>query len=207
MGKKPRSDAPLKNLAPKRQEQVIEWCDTPKSESCPGGYQHAREQLAADGLRVSLRALSDFWSWWHLNADMDESFEVEDAVLRKSGDPRKARDAAETWLIRAGLTRKDPKLILAASQVSDNRRRLDLEEKSGETKAAHKERALDQKDRDFALVREKFITQSCEKIMLAARDPKVREVVESAIPQAEKIAFLRQEYFKDIDNLEVELPA
>lgn len=63
---KPRSDSKLKNLPPERQEQIMAWARAPKTEDSPGGLQHAREQLAADGIKVSLRALSEFCSWYSL---------------------------------------------------------------------------------------------------------------------------------------------
>src|SRR5438128_9970022 len=77
---KARSDSPLKNLSEERQAQVIEWCNTPKKVAedgatvlCIGGHKHAKEQLAADGLKVSEGALSDFYSWWHLRRDFQRT--------------------------------------------------------------------------------------------------------------------------------------
>lgn len=96
--KKPRSDATLKTLPEDRQEQIIGWIDTPKSETTPGGYQHAREQLAADGIKCGISALSDFYSWWHLRQFYSEAanFAEDQAKLMKDFDPADT-DRAEAF--------------------------------------------------------------------------------------------------------------
>lgn len=182
MSGKIRSDALLKNLPPERQEQIIEWCNTVKTEACPGGYQHAQEQLAADGVKVSLRALSDFWSWWNLRQDMQAAAGVEEAMLEANPTAvREAREAGELMFLKLSMVRQDPKAFAVATRAADRRGALEL-------------------------LREKFVTESCEKILKAAKDPKMREIAESEIPNAEKIALIRKAYFADIDALEVVLP-
>lgn len=77
---KPRSDSKLKNLPEERQEQIAEWCRK--------GLEHAREQLAADGLRVSVRALSEFVSWWGLQqrfrAASSRARQIEEMLAEKA---------------------------------------------------------------------------------------------------------------------------
>lgn len=211
--RKPKSNAVLKNLPPERQDQIAEWCEKPNDTDTDGkiiartgGLAYAQDQLANDGLRVSLSVLGEFYQWWRLEQDLEISFEREAQVLEKTGDAKKAREAGESLLMRLGLVSQNAKLIQTAALMSDSRRALDLEEESGRTKAAHKERSLTQKDRDFMLQREKFVTLSCEKILQAARDPKIRDIAESKIPNAEKIAAIRKAYFADIDAVEVALP-
>src|SRR4029077_18837678 len=77
---KERSDSKLKHLPEERQDQIIEWCNTPnqrgedgKPIKETGGLPYARAQLAADGLKVSERALSDFYSWWHLQRNFRDA--------------------------------------------------------------------------------------------------------------------------------------
>lgn len=201
---KVRSDSLLKNLPETRQEQIIEWCDTPKTESCVGGYQFAREQLAADGVKVSLRALSDFWSWWNLRQDLKASADVETAMLEANPEAvKEARAAGELMFLKLSMVRQDTKAFSAAVTSADTRRNLDLQEETGRTRAAHKERSLAQKDEDLRLAREKFEIETCEKIIQAARDPKTRQIVEdTTLSKAEMIAQLRQTYFADIDALQ-----
>lgn len=71
--RKPRSDSKLKTLPAERQAQIVEWLETPKSDASPGGIALALEQLAADGLKTSAAALSDFYSWWRLQRDFEEA--------------------------------------------------------------------------------------------------------------------------------------
>jgi hypothetical protein len=60
MSRKPRSDSPLKTLSPERQAELIEKL---RSHS----HTEVRKWLAeTHGLKTSVTALSEFWSWWHL---------------------------------------------------------------------------------------------------------------------------------------------
>ena|ERR1700731_3621737 len=70
---KPRSDSPLKNLPEDRQEQIIDWCNASKSDDCIGGHKFAKAQLAADGIKTSEGALSEFYSWWYLRRTFQEA--------------------------------------------------------------------------------------------------------------------------------------
>lgn len=152
MKRKVRSDAVLLNLPEERQEQIIEWCDTPKSESCAGGYEFAREQLAADGLKVSVRALSDFYSDWHLRRDLQTASNVEAAVRSANpGEAKLAREAGEAMLLKLSLARQDAKLFTAAACSIDSRERLDLDERSAKTKAEIAKAKIRQKDHDLRL--------------------------------------------------------
>lgn len=220
-GKKVRADAVLKNLSAAAQALIVEWCKKPmdrdedgKPIKGTGGVEYALDQLSSVAVSCALPALAvshdtlyKFLQWYQLEQDLDTCTEVQEQVLARTGDKQKARETAEMVLLRLGIARQDAKLITAATMAEDSRRNLDLQEVSGKTKAAQKDRQLNQKDRDFALAREKFVTESCEKIMLAARDPKTREIVEdSKLTNAEKIAAIREKYFADIDAVKVELP-
>lgn len=214
MSTKPKSNAVLKNLPEERQAQIAEWCAKPNDRDADGnpaqgtgGLAFARAQLAADGLKVSLDTLSRFFSWWKLEQDLRLSFEVEDQVLASTGNALAAREAGENLLLRLGVARQDPRLIMAGAQTHDSRRLLDLQEQSGRTKAEHGAAKIAQKDRDFGLAREKFVVASCEKILKAAKDPATREVAESSsMTNEEKIAAIRKAYFAEIDAVQLELP-
>lgn len=219
-GRKVRPEAVLKNLQRSAQELIVEWSHQPPQKDADGvaipdtgGIAYALLQLreharlaARPELAVSQSTLYAFLQWFALEQDLEISFEREQQVLAKTGNVKLARDAGETLLMRLGLAAQSPKLIHTAAQIADSRRSLDLEEKSGKTKADIARAKLAQKDRDHALAVEKLVIASCEKIMKAARDPKMREIVESTIPQAEKIAAIRKAYFADVDATKVELP-
>lgn len=200
--RKVRSDAVLKRLRPAAQELVISWCETPadrdpvtnKAIAGTGGDAHAKAKLAEiaekfslGALRVSERSLSEFRRWFYLELDLSESFEVEEAVREKTGDAKKARQVGETWLIRAGLARQDPKLIMAAAQVADSRRNLDLQEESGKTKASQKDRQLAQKDEDLKIAKAKFRRDTAELFVEWHDNKAAQEIMKSGVSNAEKI--------------------
>jgi hypothetical protein len=87
---KPRSDSKLKLLPEEMQEAIMAWVRTPKSEEHAGGLAYAREQLAADGIAVSMRALSEFVSWWELQrrfaSASSRAQQIEELLLRKRPD-------------------------------------------------------------------------------------------------------------------------
>lgn len=188
MSRKIRSDAVLLNLPDNRQEQIIEWCEAKKTGDCIGGFAFAREQLAADGINVSARALSDFYSDWHLRRDILQSKSVEAAVL--AADPKdvqRARMAGEAMLLKLSLAKQDPKLFTAAGMSIDSRRNLDLKEESGKTKARQKDRQLAQKDTDLKLAErrlallEKKVSDATEtlgngKLSIEERERKIKEI-------------------------------
>src|SRR3954447_3638177 len=66
---KARKDSVLKSRALKSREfgdKLFAWISEPKTDKCPGGATHAKEQLAKAGIAVSERTINDFYSWWGL---------------------------------------------------------------------------------------------------------------------------------------------
>lgn len=192
--RKPKSNAVLKNLPPERQEQIAEWCEKPNETNGDGnpvpktgGLAYAQTQLANDGLRVSLSVLGDFYQWWRLQKDLEISFEREQIVLEKTGDAKKAREAGENLLMRLGLVSQDPKLIQAAAIMSDSRRALDLEEASGRTKAAQKDRSLSQKDEQIKLAERKFQRDTCALFLKWFDVEAAKKIATSGLSNKEKI--------------------
>jgi len=73
----------------------------------------------------------------------------------------------------------------------------------GETeKLKLKRQELAVKKETLSLAREKFETETCKKFLLWFKDAKAREIADSGMSNADKIAALRAEYFKDVDALE-----
>lgn len=134
MRQKPRSDSRLKLLPDDRQEQIIEWCETPKSETCVGGLQFAREQLAADGVKVSVTTLSDFYSWYQLRRGYELAAEhaEQQKALMVEFDPS-ATDRAEAFgdfvFLQEALKLKDPKAFVALGNLRENRKSRQLRER------------------------------------------------------------------------------
>lgn len=87
--------------------------------------------------------------------------------------------------------RADPKMLMLADQLT----RTAMEFVSGQTKAKIESEKL-------TLARAKFEMEFCEKLLDAALRAKADEINASNLSNADKIAALRKEYFKDVDELQ-----
>ena len=85
----------------------------------------------------------------------------------------------------------DPELLKLADQLT----RTALEYTSGKTKAA-------QKERELVLAEEKAQKDTCEFFLKWFSDKRAQEIATSSMSNADKIATLRKEYFKDVDALQ-----
>jgi hypothetical protein len=163
---KPRSDSPLRNLPEQRQEQIIEWCNTPKSDKCVGGYAFAKQQLAADGLKASQGALSDFYSWWHLRRDFQRQDSLTrdfEEMLRKefpSADPKKIQEFGQAFFTMQAAARRDPKEFREMEY-------LRLSKETAATKGRHKEKELELSERRVVILEGK-ISKAKEKLTKVA---------------------------------------
>lgn len=199
---KPRSDSKLKNLAEETQEAIIAWARTPKSEDCVGGLAYAREQLAADGIKVSMRALSEFCAWWDLRERFSSASarakQVEELLLSKdpSLSPERIREIGQSLFTMEAVEARDAKGFVDLES-------LRLAQKSAEFKGHIETEKL-------KLNQAKFEVQTCERFLTWFKDERAREIAGSGMSNAEKIAALRAEFFRDVDALEasgeVELP-
>ena len=194
---KPKSNAVLKNLPRERQEQIAEWCAKENerdsdghSISKTGGLAFAQQQLSQDGLKVSLTTLSEFFSWWQLEEDLDTSFAREEQILKKTGDKRKAREAGEALLLRLGIVKQDAKMILTAAKVHDARRHLDLQEESGKTKARQGDAKIVQKQLDIGLAERRV------KLLEKKAADALQTVDNTKLSDAEKAARIREIFKK-----------
>jgi hypothetical protein len=220
MAAKARSDATLRNLPEDRQAQIAEWCEKandmgedgkpiPKT----GGLAYAKEQLAADGVNVSLDTLSRFYRSWldeqTFKRASGRAQEIEQMLVRQFPDatPEKIAAAGQLVFTMEASNAGDSKTFVALEQLRLSQNIAKSEGEIAKAKLEIAERKLVQKDRDFGLAREKFVSESCEKILKAARDPSTREIAESStLSNSEKIAAIRKAYFADIDAVNVELP-
>ncbi len=191
---KPKSNAVLKNLPADRQEQIAEWCakenerdSEGKALSKTGGLAFARDQLAADGLRVSLQTLSEFYRWWLLQRDLDQVFDIETAVQERTGDSKFARETAETLFLKLSVAQQSAETFTAATMAADMRRKLELEEVSARTKAQIAEAKLAQKDRDYQLALKKFQRDSCKLFLKWFDKEQAKKIATGTGSNAEKI--------------------
>ncbi|HEX8310110.1 MAG TPA: hypothetical protein VF614_02260 [Chthoniobacteraceae bacterium] len=220
--RKIRADAVLRGLDDSQKKAVFEFAE---SHSLEKTAQWLKDEFdlanpetgdPLDHSTVSrwLKAEREDAGMIELLGQIADDAERAEAVGEAIGKGNQLTEAATKMLagaafrfLRENPEKPDPLQLELFAKTILKIRGQDLDAESGRTKAAHLERTLAQKDRDFALQREKFIVTSCEKIMQAARDPKMREVVDdSKLTNAEKIAAIRHAYFADIDALEVVLP-
>jgi len=199
---KPRSDSKLKNLPEEMQEAIIAWARTAKTDEHPGGLQYAREQLAADGIKVSLRAVSEFVSWWQLRERFSSASEraqqIEDLIKEKNPNlsPDRIRELGQALFTMEAMAEKDAQAYVALESLA-------LAQQSAKFKGRIETEKL-------KLNREKFEVSTCETFLKWYGVRKARSIAESNLSNADKIAKLRAEFFRDVDALEasgeVQLP-
>jgi hypothetical protein len=156
MAAKTRSDAFWAAWPEDRLEQVVEWCRAPKTEDSPGGLQHAREQLAADGCKVSLSQLSRFFGWYRVQSSFSgaDNFarSVEEALRKQPGLTAEAiSEAGQVAFTAMATAAQDPEeframelLRLAKETARTRGKQKDQEIKLAERRVKVMERKLDQ---------------------------------------------------------------
>ena len=187
--KKPRADARLKTLPVGRQSAIAEYL-----------VAHTLAEtvawLRADGLATSPASLSEFLAWYSarqkiaqreqkiqawLECEKLEHPELTDEDLFTRGQRKFsilsiAEEDAEAWSkIQATAMGKEK---IELQRQAEQRMRLALK--------------VDMDSR---------LNAACAKLLEAATRAKADEINASSLSQAEKIKAMRQEYFKDVDEL------
>lgn len=168
-----------------------------------------REQLPPwtsgprQGQRPSLATLSNIRDRLELEENFVEDEKTTESLLEqlKAAVPSITDDELDaigqrTFALLA-LRQRDLKAFV---RLRSARTKAEIEK----AKLALQEKAEARKDQELALAREKFERESCELILKAARDERVKEIEASAAPHEEKIRLLREHYFADVDALEKE---
>lgn len=124
--KKPRADSALKTLPPDRQTAVAEYLrDHTLAET--------RAWLAADGLKTSITALSEFLSWFTLQAQLQANASTIDTVMTelaaKNPDwtPEQIQTAGQSFFTALALQQQDPKGWHLTQQIALKREQLSLD--------------------------------------------------------------------------------
>ena len=81
MSKKPRADSQLKTLPAERQDAIIAHMRDHK-------LTETRTWLRDDGLETSERALSDFWSWYHLEQQLRRNESRVETLVKRIAERR-----------------------------------------------------------------------------------------------------------------------
>lgn len=147
---KPRSDSKLKTLPEERQEQIVAWARTQKTEDHPGGLAYAREQLAADGLKVSMSTLSEFVSWYALQQRFAKAAsranQVADLLRQRNPEmqPEQVRKLAQSIFTLEALDSGDAETFV-------NLEHLKLKQESAKTKAEFEREKIEISKRKLSL--------------------------------------------------------
>lgn len=161
------------------------------------------------GQKISLATLSNIRDRLELEENFSEDGRTTESLLEqlKSAVPTITDEELDaigqrTFALLA-LRQRDLKSFV---RLRSARTKAEIER----TKLALLERAEARKDQELTLARDKFERETCELLLKAARDERVKEIEASAAPHEEKIRLLRAHYFADVDALEkaggVELP-
>jgi len=163
-------------------KDFAQWAVTPQnlSEWRAGGYA---DWLREEGRVENVRRLSDY------------AFSLAKAAGGTLGEGAAAVAGGK---ILEALEAADGEDVLKLTAALSSLRGADASVMTART--AHAK--LAQKDRELALMREKFERDTCALFLKWFKDEKARSIAESPASNTEKIAALRKTYFEDVDALE-----
>jgi hypothetical protein len=173
---KPRSDSKLKTLPEDRQAEIVAYA---AAKSLAETVQWLRD----DGLQTSAAALSEFLSWYQLRQQLKRNESTVETLLEKLQTSRpdwtadQLEKAGQAFFSALAIEQQDS---LTWKRIQDSKLKLGI----------------------LQLNRERFQAQTCELFLRWFKEKKARDIAESNLSNADKIAALRQTYFADIDALE-----
>ena len=180
MERKTRSDAKLGTLPEDRQSVIADYART-------HSLAETLAWLRADGLQTSEGALSTWLSSYRLSQRLGRNESTVETLLRQLQTTRpdwtadQLHSAGQAFFSALAIDEQDADVWTATQ-------RLNLDRESAKTR--------------FEFEREKWITESCRKILAAATDQRAKDIAELSVSNEEKIKLLRQTYFADVDELE-----
>ncbi|HSM84606.1 MAG TPA: hypothetical protein VLT16_00585 [Candidatus Limnocylindrales bacterium] len=185
--KKPRCDARLKTLPEERQAAIAEYAREHK-------MVETIEWLRKDGIVTSLAGLSEFLSWWRLQAQFRADESTTEALLEEL--KKEASGLTDAQLDELGqrtfsllaIRREDPDTFL---QVRGARFKGEIEKE----KINLRRQAEARLGEGLKLQREKFQRETCELFLRWAADAKAKKIANATISNAEKIELLGQLMF------------
>lgn len=194
MPRKLRRDATLKKLDGLLRKQVLEWLEEDGEVSCRQRiFSELHIASPKDATQpVSRQTLYDAIAFWQTQEITDEMFSFRDAQAElftqfKPGDAKLAREFGEFMMLQRANKTQDKDVFTAATMAQDSRRRLDLEERSGKTKADIAVAKIAQKDRDHELALKKFQRDSCKLFLKWFDKEEAQRIVTGTGSNAEKI--------------------
>jgi len=175
---KPRKDSRLKTLPPAKRKILWDFLQE-------HGYDEAITFVKKEfGRTTSEPSLSDFFHWYPLTAQLEEAASLTNQLKTE-------------LLALPGLNLSDDQLSEAGQVMFEM-----LAIKQQDSALYQGLRALRLKEKQLLLDRQKFAAASCALFVKWSADEKAREIAGSDMSNTQKIAALRQTYFKDVDELE-----
>jgi hypothetical protein len=180
--KKPRSDSKLDALDQDQQRQLCEWLLT------PGLSYESIKSLVFEKFNTSTSgsALSSFYQSY-----------VGSYVLE-----RRRRAVGLAQEVGVELKRQPGQFSQATIDALEQKAFELAQNPMVDPKEVKAIFSLVLKARDQSLQRDKFEIETCERFLQWSTDKKAREIAAAPISNAEKIAQLREEFFKDVDALQ-----
>lgn len=170
--KKTRADAKLKTLPEDRQAQIAELCAIKT-------LAEVRQELAADGLVVSIDTISRWYSSWQLEQDFQRTETLAEQFMQqiKLSDPQiteeKLFDFGQTLFALRAVENKDARDWKRVQDVRHRRQMLDIE-------------------------RKRFMRETSQLFLNWFEDQRAKEIASaSGLGQTEKIEKLGQLMFGD----------
>ncbi len=193
--KKPRGDSKLKTLPAERQAAIMEYL-------AAHTQADTIKWLREDGLQTSAAALSEFYSWYQLRAQLQEDETTAETLLDQL--KKEVPELSEEQLDQLGqrtfsllaIRRQDlggfVKVRSARARGEIERAKLELREKA--------EQRLQEK---LGLERQRFQRETASLVLKHAEDARVKEISGGSGTNAEKIERLGQLMFgEDWDTAE-----
>jgi hypothetical protein len=174
--RKPNSNAKLKTLPEERQSAIAEYA---RSHS----IDETMSWLRKDGLETSSGAVSLFLSWYRLQQRLAVNDSTVSSLLEdlKNNDPSltnaQLEQAGQAFFSKLAIEQEDS---LTWKRIQDGKAKLEL----------------------IRLTRDRFEAQTCELFLKWYADKCAKDIAESNVSNADKIAALRQTYFADIEQLD-----
>lgn len=175
--RKPRGDSKLKTLPPKRQEQIAEH-------ALGHNLAETVAWLADDGLKTSVRALSDFLSWYQLRARLARNQTVVETLMEtlRREDPHLNPDQlfsiGQNLFAGLAIESHDPDVWVGTQRLALEQRRQELAREN------------------LRLQRDRFEFDAASACL--EKLPELRAIAASGLDQSAKIEQVRLKLFGEL---------
>ena len=201
MERKTRSDAKLGTLPEDRQSVIADYART-------HSLAETLAWLRADGLQTSEGALSTWLSSYRLSQRLGRNESTVETLLRQLQTTRpdwtadQLHSAGQAFFSALAIDEQDADVWTATQRLNLDRESAKTRFEFEREKIELRKQAEARSPEKLQFEREKWITESCRKILAAATDQRAKDIAELSVSNEEKIKLLRQTYFADVDELE-----